>query len=169
MHKLKDSGLIPDVCDHFPKETLAVRYLDSGKSAEVKFGNELRPSQVSRAPSTVTWTAKPGQLYAIIMVDPDAPSRVEPSYRSWLHWLVTNVPGSEVNRGDLVASYKGSAPPKDTGNHRYFLLVFEQQRGRIDVRETFEKRASFDTRKFINEYGLGDLIAGNYFVASYQG
>ena len=40
-------------------------------------------------------------------VDPDAPSPDAPKFRYFLHWLVTNIPGVDVQRGDVVVDYMG--------------------------------------------------------------
>ena len=54
--------------------------------------------------------------------DPDAPSRKDPKYREWRHWLVVNVPGGDVSRGEVCAEYVGAGPPKGTGLHRYIVV-----------------------------------------------
>jgi large subunit ribosomal protein L35 len=40
--------------------------------------------------------ASAGNLYTLLMVDPDAPSRENPVKRSWLHWMVVNIPGHDI-------------------------------------------------------------------------
>ncbi len=55
-------------------------------------------------------------------LDPDAPSRAEPKFREWQHWLVANVPGNDVTKGDHLAEYVGSGPPKGTGRGPLFIL-----------------------------------------------
>jgi len=42
-----------------------------------------------------------------MQVDPDAPSPDAPKFRYWLHWLVTNIPGVDVKRGNVVVDYMG--------------------------------------------------------------
>ena len=49
------------------------------------------------------------------MTDPDAPSRLEPKFREWHHWLVINIPGNQVEKGDEISQYIGAGPPKGTG------------------------------------------------------
>lgn len=61
-----------------------------------------------------------------IYLDPDAPSRKEPAHREFLHWSVVNIPGNDISKGDTLAEYVGSGPPKDTGLHRYVFLIFKQ-------------------------------------------
>lgn len=46
------------------------------------------------------------------MTDPDAPSRKEPKFREWHHWLVVNIPGNDITKGDTLSEYIGSGPPK---------------------------------------------------------
>ena len=61
------------------------------------------------------WTAKPDTLYALFMMDPDAPSRKTPKKREWYHWAVLNIPGTNVEKGETVAEYIGAGPPAEIG------------------------------------------------------
>jgi phosphatidylethanolamine-binding protein (PEBP) family uncharacterized protein len=40
-------------------------------------------------------------LITLFVTDPDAPSRAEPSKREVLHWLVVNIPGNEIKKGEV--------------------------------------------------------------------
>lgn len=102
--------------------------------AVVNLGNELRPTQTKDAPN-VTWEAEKNTFYTLMMVDPDAPSRANPLYREIRHWLVMNIPESDVKEGDEVVEYIGSGPPNGTGLHRYIYLVFKQPNGKIEHNE----------------------------------
>ena len=42
-------------------------------------------------------------FYTIVMADPDAPSRKNPTKREWLHWMVVNIPGNKLNMGEIKA------------------------------------------------------------------
>lgn len=55
-------------------------------------------------------------------VDPDAPSRADPKWGEWRHWLVVNIPGCDVSKGEALSVYIGSGPPQGTGLHRYIFL-----------------------------------------------
>lgn len=43
------------------------------------------------------------------MCDPDAPSPDHPKYRSWLHWIVANIPAKDPERGEEIMPYTGPA------------------------------------------------------------
>lgn len=89
-------------------------------------GNELTPTQVKDVP-TVKWNADANKFYTLCMTDPDAPSRKDPKFREWHHWLVGNIPGGRVDDGETLSAYVGSGPPQGTGLHRYVFLIYEQK------------------------------------------
>ncbi len=60
------------------------------------------------------------------IVDPDAPTRTEPTFREVRHWLVVNIKGNDLSSGTVKYEFIGSGPPKDTGLHRYIFVVFKQ-------------------------------------------
>lgn len=142
------------------------------KSIKADKGVELTPTQVKNQPQ-VEWEADSNELYTLLMTDPDAPSREEPKFREWHHWLVGNIPGSDISKGEVLSAYVGSGPPKGTGLHRYVLLVFKQSK-KLSFDEpklpntSGEGRANFNTQKFIEKYELGVPVAGNFFQAQYD-
>ena len=160
--------VVPDVLDTPPGAIANVQF--PGAAAEQ--GNVLTPTLVKNAP-TVTWTDEPNTLYTVVMTDPDAPSREEPTYREWLHWVVVNVPGSgRVAEGQSHFGYVGAGPPPDTGLHRYVVLVYKQG-DRIEPSETprpstqQSDRPKSNVRAFASKYGL-KLVAGNFFQAEFD-
>ncbi|ALC46813.1 CG10298 [Drosophila busckii] len=161
--------IIPDILQVAPVEMLKVTYAGG---LEVNSGNELTPTQVKSTPS-LSWTAEPFSLYTILLTDPDAPCRKEPKFREWHHWLVVNVPGTQLEKGDVLSAYVGSGPPQGTGLHRYVFLVFKQpdklrcNEPRIP-KTSSEHRAKFSTAKFVAKYKLGNPVAGNFYQAQYD-
>ncbi|PAV80547.1 hypothetical protein WR25_11395 isoform B [Diploscapter pachys] len=109
----KKHEVVPDVVKTAPAKVVKVNY-DSG--VEVNLGNVLTPTQVKDMPK-LAWEADSGALYTVLMTDPDAPSRKDPKFREWHHWLVINVPGSDISKGDTIAQYIGSGPPEKTGKN----------------------------------------------------
>lgn len=130
-------------------------------------GNELTPSDVKQSPR-VNWNTKKSTYYTLAMVDPDAPSRLEPTYREVIHWLVVNIEENDLTTGDAIFEYLPSGPPKGTGLHRYVQLVYKQK-GKLTIGGNItDDRKHFSIRNFAKEYDLGQPFAGNFFVAQWD-
>lgn len=109
----------------------------------IDLGNELTPAAVKVAPK-LSWDAAEEELFTLIFFDPDAPSRENPRFREYRHWLVVNIIGSFVDVGDTVVDYKGPTPPKGTGPHRYIFLIYKQP-NRMPLDQLSELRARYTT------------------------
>ncbi|CAH1270241.1 PEBP1 [Branchiostoma lanceolatum] len=169
----RQHDIVPDVIDTAPTVAAEVTYgvADDGVIS-VDFGNELTPTQV-KSPPQVTWPVDDGSLYTLVMTDPDAPSRANPRFREFHHWLVGNIPGNDIQNGETLSQYIGSAPPRRRGLHRYVFLVYEQP-GRLEFEErrlgnsSMAHRSRFRTREFASKYNLGDPVAGNFYQAQWD-
>ncbi|XP_037795333.1 protein D2-like [Penaeus monodon] len=165
---MEQHEVVPDVLDEVPPDVVQIKYAE----AEVNNGNVLTPTQVFSPPTYMSWPAKENALYTLCMTDPDAPSRQEPKFREFHHWLVVNIPGSDFARGNVLSDYVGSGPPKGTGLHRYVFIVYEQP-GALECDEPIisknsaDHRRSFSIRKFAAKYNLR-LSAGNFYQAEYD-
>ncbi|XP_046386495.1 protein D3-like [Ischnura elegans] len=168
LSKMEQHGVVPDVIDTVPQGVLQVSY----GSNNVNLGNELTPTQVKDIP-TVTWDAEGDAFYTLCMTDPDAPSRQDPKFREWHHWLVGNIPGSDIAAGENLSEYVGSGPPKGTGLHRYVFLLYKQPKKltfdepRLTNRSG-DHRGKFSIRNFAKKYNLGNPIAGNFYQAQWD-
>ncbi|XP_017780492.1 PREDICTED: protein D2-like [Nicrophorus vespilloides] len=166
MEKLR---VVPEVIDKLPEHSLEIKYKNG---VTVDNGKVLTPTMVKDQP-TVKWHGEEGSFYVLAMVDPDAPSRKEPKFREWHHWLVGNIPGNDLGKGDVLSEYIGSGPPQGTDLHRYVFLVYKQpnkltfDEKRLTNRSG-ENRGKFHIRDFAKKYNLGDPIAGNFFQAKYD-
>ncbi|KAJ6220731.1 hypothetical protein RDWZM_006543 [Blomia tropicalis] len=167
----KVDEVVPHCLDRAPLHVAQVHY-DSG--VMMNLGTELTPTQVQNEPS-VKWPTEPDQLYTLIFTDLDVPNRSEPKFREILHWLVVNISGNDIANGDCYAGYIGAGAPKESGLHRYVLLVFKQPNGRIELdrpkigSRVLDGRYAFKTRHLIDEYKFNSQpIAGNYFQAQYD-
>jgi phosphatidylethanolamine-binding protein (PEBP) family uncharacterized protein len=159
---MEAAGIFKDVIDKF---TVTVPLKITYGSKEVKDGNELKPSEVTNAPK-ITWNADAKDLYTLAMVDPDAPSRKDPKFGEWRHWLVINIPGNELSKGTVISQYAGASPPKGTGLHRYIFLLFKQP-GELKLSPMDDKgkgRANFKIREFAKTHKLTP-VGGNFFQA----
>jgi len=164
--------IVPDVIPVAPKGFLCVKY-PSGAKAEL--GNELTPTLVKDQP-TVSWKTKPHSFYTLCLSDPDVPNRTAPKEgdHEFRHWLVGNIPMGDINKGETLTEYVGSATPPKTGIHRYVFLVYKQP-SRLDFSDeprvsnrTAETRLQFSIHKFALKYNLGTPVAGNFYLAQYD-
>lgn len=169
LENLQKEQVLPDVIDQLPTQSIEINYPSGVK---VEQGNELTPTQVKDLPS-FSYEAQPDQLYTLAMVDPDAPSRAEHTFREILHFLVANIPGKNVSKGDTLAEFIGSGAPKGTGLHRYVYLLFKQGGGPLksDIKigkNSREGRVKFSIRDFARTHNLGSPVAANFYQAQYD-
>jgi len=163
-------GIVPDVIDVAPANIITVEY-DSGVS--VAEGKELTPTQVKNHPIKIEWPVEEGAFYTLCMLDPDAPSRAEPTLREVHHWMVTNIPGNNISKGEVLTAYIGSGAPEGTGLHRYIFLAYKQP-GKLSFDEPLvsnrsrSNRLNLSIRKFAEKYNLGQPTAGNFFQAQWD-
>lgn len=168
LKSFQEHQVVPDVIDSAPTEVVNIAYGD----LQVKEGNVLTPTQVQNKPQ-LSWNSDANALYTVCMTDPDAPSRKEPTFREWHHWLVVNVPGSNVNEGEVLSDYIGSGPPPGTGLHRYVFLVFKQP-SKLSCDEkrlpnnSGDGRGCFKISAFAKKYQLGNPVAGNFYQAEWD-
>ena len=132
----------------------------------------MTPESVKDQPS-IEWPVEEGVNYTLIMADPDVPSRSEPTSGQVNHWLVINIPGKDISKGEALALYRGSAPPEGSGLHRYIFLVYKQS-GYLRHKETHsvpihpenrKERVKFNAKAFAKKYNLGEPIAVNFYQA----
>ena len=70
--------------------------------------------------------------FTLILTDLDAPSKDEPLSREFIHSVVTDLAADDLkdgvtpDTGNHIVPYVGPAPPYNSGDHRYVLLLFEQ-------------------------------------------
>ena len=162
--------VVPDVIDQAPQLTIEVKY---GSGKFMNLGAELTPTQVKNQPEMVAWRSEPSCYYTLCLTDPDAPSRADPKFGEFLHWLVVNIPGADLSSGEVLAEYVGSGPPSGTGLHRYVILLYKQP-GKIQVDQpkikctTMNGRRCFSIKKFAEKFQLGHPIAANFYQAQYD-
>ncbi|CAD5215644.1 unnamed protein product [Bursaphelenchus okinawaensis] len=165
----KKHEVVPDVVPKAPAKKVDVAF-NSGVKAEL--GNVLTPTQVQDPPK-LSWETEDGALYTLIKTDPDAPSRKEPKFREWHHWLVVNIPGNDISKGEVLSEYIGAGPPEKTGLHRYVYLVYKQP-GKIEDKEhgklglSGAKRNNWKAADFAAKHKLGDPVFGNLYQAEYD-
>lgn len=166
------SEIVPHVIPAAPSSELKLTYGE----LKVQAGVVLTPTQVQNSP-TISFDANPNAFYTVVMLDPDAPTRKDPKYSQWLHWLAVNVPGQDLSqKGEVLAEYVGAGPPEGSGLHRYIFLAFQQERKcdgtdlqtfhRVSERPNWSLSAYLE--KLRTYAGALTLVAGNFFEAQWD-
>ncbi|EQB77722.1 hypothetical protein CB1_000429006 [Camelus ferus] len=127
--------------------------------------------KVKNRPTSIAWDGlDPDKLYTLVLTDLDAPSRKDPKYREWHHFLVVSMKGNDISSGTVFSDYVGSGPPKGTGLHRYVWLVYEQNRPLecdepILSNRSGDHHGKFKVASFRKKYELGAPVAGTCYQA----
>uniref|UniRef100_UPI00398F40F4 phosphatidylethanolamine-binding protein 4 n=1 Tax=Pristiophorus japonicus TaxID=55135 RepID=UPI00398F40F4 len=121
-------------------------------------------------PNVIFHQAKKDRMYVLIVVDPDAPSRQNPKYRFWRHWLVTNIPGRDLRagvvQGKVLSVYRPPTPPSGTGYHRYQFFLYEQPDNTVLSLTKKEAKSfgSWDLDSFMARFNLGSSVASTQLM-----
>ncbi|XP_049849551.1 phosphatidylethanolamine-binding protein 1-like [Schistocerca gregaria] len=148
-------GVIPDVIDSFtPSVNLCVQYPDE---RIVYRGNILKPEEVREKPSVTFCSPSRESYWTILMTDPDIPFKKSPTDQ-FNHYTIVNIPGNSIEKGRILADYLPSAPPSETGKHRYIFLLLKQLDGETNFDENLSmsdpSNRIFDVRDWIKRYKL---------------
>ncbi|KRX80878.1 OV-16 antigen, partial [Trichinella nativa] len=161
--KFTEAELVPAPFPDAPKNKLTVNY----EGTIVEPGDKLSPRVLRFAPR-ITYDADPESTFTLVMVDPDNLSRKNPSVAEWLHWLVVNIPASNlidgIMGGQVLMAYGSPAPQPRTGQHRYAILLYEHAGRRIS-QPAPSQRAKFKVKQFQEKHQLGQPVAGLYFIS----
>uniref|UniRef100_H0XZ52 Phosphatidylethanolamine binding protein 4 n=2 Tax=Otolemur garnettii TaxID=30611 RepID=H0XZ52_OTOGA len=114
-----------------------------------------------------------GATYILVMVDPDAPSRSEPTKKFWRHWLVSDIKGLDMKKGKIqgqeLSYYQPPSPPPKTGFHRYQFFVYLQEGRVISLLHKENKtRGYWKMDKFLNRFHLKEPEASTQFMTQNQ-
>ncbi|XP_041854434.1 phosphatidylethanolamine-binding protein 4 [Melanotaenia boesemani] len=146
--------------------------LDINKCLVISKDLKLREkvSTIWKAPQISFSGAKKEKMYALVMVDPDAPSRTKPTSAYWRHWLIVNIKGSALKKGRIqgttLTDYYPPTPPQKSGFHRYQFMLFEQP-PHTHVSLADQERSSrgkWDFQAFITRFDLGKPVASLQFL-----
>lgn len=103
---------------------------------KIVLGNFVNASQLKHEP-TVAWKTEENTLYTLALINLDAPTKKNPVDSDYLHWLVGNIPGNDLSKGDVLAEYVGAFPEKDQGTQNMMFILNEQPQGRVNFTEAF--------------------------------
>nr|KAF6457599.1 mitochondrial ribosomal protein L38 [Rousettus aegyptiacus] len=91
----------------------------------VYYGNEVTPTEAAQAPE-VTYEADKGSMWTLLLTNLDG-HLLEPD-AEYVHWLVTNIPGNMVAKGQETCPYLPPFPARGSGFHRFAFLLFRQDK-----------------------------------------
>ncbi|XP_023273948.1 phosphatidylethanolamine-binding protein 4 [Seriola lalandi dorsalis] len=146
--------------------------LDVDECLIIPKGREVREkvSTVWKAPQIYFSGADKKKMYVLVMVDPDAPSRTNPTSAYWRHWLVVDIQGDALKKGQIqgttLTDYHPPTPPQKSGFHRYQFMLFEQLPD-APVSLTGQEKSSrgkWDLQDFITRFDLGEPVATLQFL-----
>nr|XP_046243088.1 phosphatidylethanolamine-binding protein 4 isoform X1 [Scatophagus argus] len=127
-------------------------------------------STVWKAPKVYFPQAQKGRMYVLVMVDPDAPRRNSPTSAYWRHWLVVDIQGKTLKKGQIegkvLTEYARPTPPQASGFHRYQFMLYEQHPD-AQVTLTEQEKSScgkWDLQDFIARFDLGEPVATLQFL-----
>merc|ERR1712228_750150 len=109
---LQTSKIIPDVLPSSSSDIQQTKI--SYGDRNISYDMELTPSQAHEEPK-LSWSNDANKFYTLFMTDPDAPGVEDHSFREFMHWVVTDIPGDDIKFGNVVVDYLGPAPPYDSG------------------------------------------------------
>jgi len=155
-----------------PSALITVKYTNNRKVTTVTTPGTTLEKLITGPAPKLSWQLENNAKYTMAMIDPDAPSRKESTKRSWLHWLAVNLDKNTIPHEKTLVHYNGPTPPKGSGKHRYVFFVFKQIRDfdskvQSEISNKFKDNAStrggFNIKSFVEEHGLGDAVAYNFF------
>ena len=185
-------GTFPPLTPFINYGNLIITYESSGFTLQgnINSGVEATTNDISNPPSAISITPFEGygnpflpinttQLYTLVMIDPDSPSRANPTAAQILHLVQTGLRittdlGETTESAHLgltatvppLVPYLAPAPQVDTGLHRYIFLLFMQPGDNVDLGSfSADNRINFDVQSFIRSNTFGPPAAGAYLQA----
>ncbi|KAI0339202.1 PEBP-like protein [Trametopsis cervina] len=189
---LRREKLIPDVIpETFNPSMLFSIIYPGGK--EVILGNELLISEtaeepeISFAPMSMPAEQADSQgeevSYTLVMFDPDVPTRADPQFKTFRHWVITGLKSpadssittassAALKTRPAVTPYRPPGPRPASGVHRYTFLLFQEPSTQTFTlpesapeyeSETLESRRHWDAVAFGKKYDL-KLVGANYML-----
>ncbi|XP_054275521.1 39S ribosomal protein L38, mitochondrial [Macrosteles quadrilineatus] len=107
----------------YPQVSLDVSFKVKEGLLPVCRGNLLKPSQALSAPE-ISFQSDPDSLWTLVVTNPDGNLLKENS--ECLHWLIGNIPGNAVHKGEVVADYIQPFPARGTGFQRFIFTLYKQ-------------------------------------------
>lgn len=123
-------------------------------STQIESGKKYDLSILRQVP-TVIAKLRSDKYYSIFMIDKDAPNKYSAKEgKYWLHYMSINN-YKNLTSGRIVVPYKSPTPPKGSGEHRYFVCLYESDK--INLHQSSFDRQEFNMSKFAKENNLKNI------------
>ncbi|KAG1463804.1 hypothetical protein G6F46_002576 [Rhizopus delemar] len=161
---LKKAEIMPEFVPNgfSPSVKLSIVY----PNKKVDLGNFIAPSESVEAPRISFANSDRHSQYTLLLIDPDVPTKEDPSNGPFRHWAVVNIPSSgNLAVAGQLSTYIGPQPPVNSGYHRYIFLLYKQ----ASVNKLFQSlptnRTFFDYNTFAQQNDL-KLVSTNFFMSA---
>ena len=134
-------------------------------------GNMIKPSEAASAPA-VSFISGDDSLWTLVMTGLD--SHFSSETDQYLHWMITNIKGSDMSSGNIVCDYCQPFPAFGSGYHRYAFILFNQESeidvGVVDESDMIDLEArTFNMTEFYREHQDNLTPAGlSFFQSDYD-
>lgn len=115
--ELRDADLVPSVLSGLPEDPADQLCIDVWFRAVRLRPGEPLALRLSATPPVLSWVnattdpaSAPRGNFTLLMADPDAPRPL------FVHWLLADIPGNDLEAARVVAGYRRPSPPR--GTHR---------------------------------------------------
>ncbi|KAF8741333.1 Phosphatidylethanolamine-binding protein, partial [Rhizoctonia solani] len=190
LEALNKEQIVPDVIPEgfIPSTLLNIAWGDK----EAQLGNELTKGDTVNEPMITFAPGSddgPDSTYTLAFLDPDAPSRADPKFGPFRHWVITGLrapsadaitqlakdnttdaPIGAKSTKQATTPYRPPGPGPGTGVHRYVFLLFREPSEGFDIPPgspeygaELEQRRKWSGIEFGKRYGL-HLVAANFFL-----
>lgn len=186
---LVDNEIIADVLDDFePTYALDLAYPKYHES--VALGNDIPVTSVAKRPTVsfhlfaASKRDDADSTFTLILTDPDALSRTDPSKSEMCHWILTNLTLPALSKdvpvhnawvgksGNELEEYQPPGPPNGTGRHRYVFVLLKGDSGTTPKAPAARPHWGYDkvrhgVRDWAQEYNL-KVVGANFFFAQHK-
>ncbi|KAK7867748.1 hypothetical protein R5R35_002251 [Gryllus longicercus] len=107
----------------YPVKPLDIDYKSGDLYHPVYRGNVIKPSEASKPPE-VQYKSDPNTLWTLILTNPDGHFTEENA--EYILWFIGNIPGCNLNKGDVIWDYLQPFPAFGTGYQRCIFILFKQ-------------------------------------------
>nr|XP_018900413.1 PREDICTED: protein D3-like [Bemisia tabaci]XP_018900414.1 PREDICTED: protein D3-like [Bemisia tabaci] len=147
--------------------TFTLHMMYANKS--VTFGREFTPKELEMMPTSMYYTCHEEAFHTLVVVGLDVPTEKNHTMREWVHWILVNIPGSNISEGETIVPYQGPGWPYGNGSHRIVFMIHVQPwPHKISFSEKAHvnspHRSKFDSWRFAEKYDIGFPVAVNFLI-----